>query len=92
VLMLATFLLVTPWSLPWYAVGLLALAVPLADEALSDAVLTFSATCLAPGSVLAGSVRTALRYGTPTAVFAFKRRAARTDPVVPSLPAPAVRV
>ncbi len=71
------FLLVTPWFLPWYVVGAVALVIPLGDDAIRRAVLTFSGATLIPAPGLGGAIRSALRYGIPALVFGRSRRRAR---------------
>lgn len=66
--LLATYLLVTPWFLPWHAIGLIALVCALPESRVSSPALVFSGSCLAsvgaPG--LLGALATATaRYGPP---------------------------
>lgn len=78
VLALSTaYLLVTPWFLPWHALGVLALAcaVPSSPFATSDTVFTASCFATVGGPGLVGPIATAVaRYGPPSIVYIAKRR------------------
>jgi hypothetical protein len=73
---MATYLLVTPWFLPWHAIGALALACAVPDSALAPAGVAFSGSCFAsiPGPRVVRPVATSMvRYGPPA--LAYLRRA-----------------
>jgi alpha-1,6-mannosyltransferase len=67
-ILLAAFLFVTPWFLPWYAIGLLALALPLADTRITALALAFTATALIQVPGAAAVPQSLLRYGVPLAI------------------------
>ena len=77
----ASYLLVTPWFLPWHLTGLLALAAVAASSPLRAAAFTFSG--MAPltasfGGVWWGRVlQTAIRYGVPAVAFTIAGRTER---------------
>ena len=76
--LMAVYLLVTPWFLPWHAIGALALVCAIPESSLAASGGIFSATCLAsvggPGLVrpLATS---AVRYGPPAISYLQRARA-----------------
>jgi hypothetical protein len=75
--LMSAYLLVTPWFLPWHALGVfgLACAVPESPLAASDAVFTGSCLATVGGPRLLGPIATATaRYGPPVIVFAVRRR------------------
>ncbi|MBI3648400.1 MAG: DUF2029 domain-containing protein [Actinobacteria bacterium] len=78
----AAYLLVTPWFLPWHALGLLALAVALPESPLSGATRMFAGSCLAavgaPGA-LRPVASAAARYGPPALAYV-RRDGADRDP------------
>ncbi len=75
--LMAVYLLVTPWFLPWHAIGALALVCAIPESSLAGSGRIFSASCLAsvggPGLVrpLATSVA---RYGPPTISYLHRSR------------------
>jgi hypothetical protein len=81
---MAAYLLVTPWFLPWHAVGMLALACAVPESDLAPAGAVFSGSCFASiaGPGLVRPVATSIvRYGPPT--LAYLRRAG-VRAIVPS--------
>ncbi|MEA2557303.1 MAG: alpha,6-mannosyltransferase, partial [Actinomycetota bacterium] len=71
---LAVVFLVTPWYLPWYAAGLLALALPLRDRAIAMPVGLFSATSFIQVPGAAHLVQSGLRYGAPIWLYRSLRK------------------
>ena len=75
--LMAVYLLVTPWFLPWHAIGALALVCAIPESSLAGSGRVFSASCLAsvggPGLVrpLATSVA---RYGPPAISYLQRSR------------------
>jgi len=78
-ILLASFLLVTPWYLPWYVVGLLALTTPLVDRTIRAPVLLFSGTQLVQVPGLVDAPQTLLRYGMPL-LYWLRLRSERAHP------------
>lgn len=77
---MVTYVLVTPWFLPWHALGALAVGCAMLDSPLSLPTLVFSGSCLASIGVpgLVGPLATAVvRYGSPALVFARGRKQSR---------------
>ena len=77
---MVAYLLVTPWFLPWHALGALAVACAMLGSPLAWPTVVFSGSCLpsigAPG--LVGPVATAVvRYGSPALVFVRGRTQSR---------------
>jgi hypothetical protein len=73
----SAYLIVTPWFLPWHALGVFALACAVPGSPLSAADTVFTGSCLATlgGPGLVGPIATAAaRYGPPTIVYAARRR------------------
>ncbi|MGZ6544708.1 MAG: hypothetical protein ACXVEI_05295 [Actinomycetota bacterium] len=69
---MAAYLLVTPWFLPWHAIGMLALACAVPGSALAPAGAVFSGSCFASiaGPGLVRPVATSVvRYGPPTLAY-----------------------
>lgn len=86
---MVAYLLVTPWFLPWHALGALAVACAMLDSPLARPTVVFSGSCLpsigAPG--LVGPLATvAVRYGSPALVFARGRRQRRGGVARPPRP------
>jgi alpha-1,6-mannosyltransferase len=77
--LLGTFLLVSPWFLPWYLVSLLALTLPLAHAGLRRAVVTATASSLVVLPLAGDFVQTALRYAPPLLTLRFPRRTTGVD-------------
>jgi hypothetical protein len=79
VLVLATYLLLTPWFFPWHLVPLVALAAALPRAWWADGVLVWSASSLVAfrlDTYRAGLVlQTLARYAPPLAAFALRRPA-----------------
>ena len=66
-LLLLVFAVVTPWFLPWYLVGPVAVAAVIEDRALAALVAAFSGSCLVTASLLGETGQALLRYGSPLA-------------------------
>jgi hypothetical protein len=66
-LLLLVFTAATPWFLPWYLIGLVALAAVVEDRALATCVGAFSGSCLATASWLGEGGQALIRYGSPLA-------------------------
>jgi hypothetical protein len=73
--LLGTFLLVSPWFLPWYLVSLLALTLPLAHVGLRRAVMTATASALVVLPLGGDFLQTVLRYLPPVVAARIPRRA-----------------
>jgi hypothetical protein len=92
-IVMALYVLVTPWYLYWHLIGPLALVIVAADRVLFLAAATFSASSLvvAAGSTLNGPAadigligQTLLRYGPPVTVLLTRRLRDGLDPSRPS--------
>jgi hypothetical protein len=77
-LLFGSYVVVTPWYLPWQLLGLLALAVVVSDESVSRPVLVFSGTSVFVGGGLL--LQTVVRYGPPLGVAL----RTRNDPAMPA--------
>ncbi len=90
---MVAYVLVTPWFLPWHALGALTVACALGDSALREALLVFSASCFPSTGPPLGVLGTvSLRYGPP--VFAFergRRQRGRSVDAVHAGPGPSAR-
>jgi len=79
---LAAYVLVTPWYLPWYLVAPLALVAVLRRNRLTVPLLAFSGTTFAviqfPPWLAGMVVQTLVRYGPPIAIYRNEARRART--------------
>ncbi|MGH2829479.1 MAG: hypothetical protein ACRDJM_03240, partial [Actinomycetota bacterium] len=75
---LATYLVVTPWFLPWHAVPLIALAAAAGDDLLP---LTAGSLALGPASLVAVP---AVRFGAPAvaALLSVRRREGGANGIV----------
>jgi hypothetical protein len=76
---LGTFLLVSPWFLPWYLVSLLALTLPLTHAGLRRGVMTATASSLVVLPLAGDLVQTVARYLPPLLTLRFPRRRAVVD-------------
>jgi hypothetical protein len=76
--LMAAYLLVTPWFLPWHAIGALALVCAIPESSLAVSGRIFSASCLAsvggPGLVRPFATSVA-RYGPPAISYVQRSRA-----------------
>lgn len=79
-LLLLAFTAVTPWFLPWYLIGLVAMAAAVEDPTLAACVGAFSGSCLVTASWLGGAGQALIRYGVPLATAGSVRRASAGDP------------
>jgi hypothetical protein len=83
-LLLGTYVLVTPWYLPWHLLGLLALAVLAPEDPISIAALVFSGTSLFVGfggSVVGLALQAVVRYLPPIVLaYRYRHHRDRRDP------------